>query len=88
MNRLTKPSNAKRNIVLRIDAEYSNIGDMAINRFAIECLLSKGQLSILAPNYERFLKSHLYSLIKKINLSSSTKIAVCPDIGDIIKPNV
>lgn len=79
-----------KNIVLRLDPSYNNIGDIAINEFAIRYFLSlavntKASFSIIAPHYKEFYNSPLMLLVKKLSSRFHTEIIISPDIIDIIE---
>ncbi|MEM3546188.1 MAG: polysaccharide pyruvyl transferase family protein [Candidatus Bathyarchaeia archaeon] len=77
----------RHNIILRLDAEYINIGDKAIDMFALEFFSKIGRLTIIAPDYENF-KKYIYPELKK-NLGcfhSKCEVSVLPDIIDSCRP--
>jgi polysaccharide pyruvyl transferase WcaK-like protein len=73
-------------ILLRLDAEYGNLGDDAINSFGIEICKKYGNLTIMCPRYEDFIKIFLPKLAEKYGFQFIREVDIIPDIFDIIKP--
>ncbi|MEM2301402.1 MAG: polysaccharide pyruvyl transferase family protein [Sulfolobales archaeon] len=72
---------SKYNIVLRLDSEYTNLGDKAIDLFAIEFFSKIGYLTIIAPDYGNF-KKYIYPKLK----GKLEEVIVIPDVIDICRP--